>query len=330
MGVRVGDFQVVRAVGRGGTAGVHLGRRLSDGAAVAMKIVPAARAGTLRREATLAAAIDHSHIPAVLDVVSDGEWAALVTEFLPGGSLAGLLRRRGRLSPGETLTVLLPLAAVLAVAHERELVHGDVSTGNVLFDAAGRPLLADLGAARAAADMGGPVALTPADVAPEVARGAPPTPAADLFGLGSVALACLTGRSAWPAQTVREVIAAAAGDRWPDPGNCPAAPVLAAAVRSLLAAEPARRPGAAALFLQLRAAPVSRSRSTWPCHQAGSGGSSPGPRPPRPTPPQLPSGPPGPPPPRPPGRRRRGVRSAVGTGIRRSSAIWPRFTGRRR
>ena len=201
MTIRVGDYQTVRALGHGGTAGVHLGRRLSDGARVAMKVVPIDAAGGLRREAALAAAIDHPHLPAVLDVVTEGEWAVLVTELAVGGSLADLLARRDLLTPEETLTVLIPLAAVLAVAHERQVVHGDVTPANVLFDGAARPLLADLGAARTDAEGGDRVWITPAAAAPEVARGGPPTPAADLFGLGSVALSCLTGRPAWAAET---------------------------------------------------------------------------------------------------------------------------------
>ena len=68
--------------------------------------------------------------------------------------------------------MLLPIASALATAHERGVVHGDVAPANILFDATGRPLLADLGAARAAVELGAPVSATPTHVAPEVARGA--------------------------------------------------------------------------------------------------------------------------------------------------------------
>ncbi len=113
--------------------------------------------------------------------------------------------------------MLLPIAAAVATAHERGVVHGDLSPANILFDAAGRPVLADLGAARAAGELGEPVSATPGYVAPEVARGAPLTAAADLFSLGAVALHCLTGRPAWNADDLRDVVIQSTIGQWPDP-----------------------------------------------------------------------------------------------------------------
>ena len=123
------------------------------------------------REAALASAVDHPHLVSVIDVIGSADRAMLVTELAIGGDLADLLDRRGKLTAGETLTVLLPMAAALATAHERQIVHGDLSARNIVFDRAGRPLLADLGAARAAAELSLPVATTPVDAAPELARG---------------------------------------------------------------------------------------------------------------------------------------------------------------
>ncbi len=253
MTFQVGDYEATEPLGAGGSAEVWLGVRRATGDAVALKVFPADALPAVQREAALAAVVDHPHVVKVLDVVADADRAVLVTEYAAGGDLADLLQRRGRLSSGETLTVLLPLAAALATAHERQVVHGDITPGNILFDHAGRPLLSDLGAARAAADSGGPVSTTAPDAAPELARGAEPTPATDMFSLGSVALACLTGRSAWPADDLRDVLIQAAAGQWPDPGDdCGPAPLIAS-VRALLQHDPERRPGAASLVLDLRA-----------------------------------------------------------------------------
>ena len=119
MTFQVGEYEATELIGTGGSAQVWRGRRASNGAAVAIKIFPPDRLPAVRREAALAAAVDHPHVVAVLDVVADTERAALITEYADGGDLATLLDRRGTLSPGETLTVLLPLAAALATAHER-------------------------------------------------------------------------------------------------------------------------------------------------------------------------------------------------------------------
>lgn len=250
----LGEYRAIELIGAGGSARVWRGQVIGSGEQVALKVFGADQLPTARREAALAAAVDHPHVVRVLDVLGDDERAVLVTELATGGDLSDLLDRRDRLSPGETLTVLLPLAAALATAHERGIVHGDLSAQNILFDRAGRPLLADLGAGRAAAEGGGPVAATPTDAAPELARGGTPCAATDMFSLGSLALACLTGRHAWPADDLRDVLIQAAAGQWPDPADVDGPPLLIRAVRGLLEHDPDRRPGAATLVMDLRAA----------------------------------------------------------------------------
>ena len=252
MTFELGGYRAERRIGAGGTATVYRGVEIGTGRVVALKVLPPDRLEQLEREAALAALVDHPHLPEVLGLVADRERAALVTEFAAGGTLAALLRRRGRLTEPETLTVLLPLAAALATAHERGVIHGDLSAGNVLFDLAGRPLLADLGAARAAAELVRPVSATPCDAAPELARGQEPDEACDMFSLGSLALACLTGRHAWPAESLRDVVIQATAGQWPDPGESVSAE-LAAVVRALLDPLPVARPGGAAVVMDLRA-----------------------------------------------------------------------------
>jgi serine/threonine-protein kinase len=120
-----------------------------------------------------------------------------------------------------------------------------------MIDADGRPLLNDLGAARVAVDCGIPVAANPGYVAPEVARGSVPDGAADVFALGAVALHCLSGRPAWNADDLRDVVVQSTVGQWPDPDDGDAPGPLLAAVRSALLDVPARRPGAASLVVDL-------------------------------------------------------------------------------
>jgi serine/threonine protein kinase len=269
MGISIDGYTADEPLASGGSAEVFRGLA-ADGREVAMKVIRGSADAALRRarrEAGLAAEVNHPHVLEILDIVADGEVVVVVTSFAPGGSLADLLARRGRLSVPESLTVLLPIAAAVATAHERGVVHGDLSPANILFEASGRPVLADLGAARAAGELGEPAVLTPGYVAPEVARGAPITEASDLFSLGAVALHCVTGRPAWNADDLRDVIIQSTVGQWPDPlASDPAvadraAPdrvdhrlpdPLVSVVRGLLEAEPLRRPGAAAAVLDLR------------------------------------------------------------------------------
>lgn len=213
---------------------------------------PADPAGRAEREAEICRAVAHPHVLAVQEVVHGSDLIALVMPAMDGGSLADLLAARGRLPWPEALTVLTPLADALAAAHERGYVHGDISPGNILFDRAGRPVLADFGAARAAAETGTPVAVTPMHVAPEIVRGALPDARSDLFSVGSVALCCLTGRPAWPADDLDDVLVQSVAGQWPDLEDHMAPPALCAVVRRLLAAEPADRGSAAALAVHLR------------------------------------------------------------------------------
>lgn len=256
MGITVGGYTAHAPISAGGTAQVWRGVA-EDGRPVALKVFDGAPDEALqlaRRELALTAQVDHPHLVELLEVVVDGRSVVLVSELAAGGSLADLLARRGSLRPGETLTVLLPIASALATAHERGVVHGDVSPANILFDAAGRPLLADLGAAKAAVEVGAPVSATPTHVAPEVARGAATAASSDLFSLGAVALQCLTGRPAWAADDLRDVVIQSTVGQWPDPDEVAAPPVLLRVVRELLDADPARRPGAATVVLDLRRA----------------------------------------------------------------------------
>ncbi len=258
MGITVAGYTAHEPIGAGATAQVWRGVA-DDGRPVALKVFGTAPDEALRlarRELALAAEVDHPHLVELLEVVADGTSVVLVSELAVGGSLADLLARRGSLSPGETLTVLLPIASALATAHERGVLHGDVSPANILFDGAGRPLLADLGAARAAIEAGVPVSATPTHVGPEVARGAAPAASSDLFSLGAVALHCLAGRPAWNADDLRDVVIQSTVGQWPDPDGVPASAALLRVVRALLDADPARRPGAATVVLDLRQAGV--------------------------------------------------------------------------
>lgn len=238
----------------GGAARTRVRRavRSVDGAPVAIKVFPAGEEDRARREADIAGAIDHPHLLRGSPVVARDGTAGLVFPWLAGGSLTDLIAVRRRLRWPEVLTVLIPIADALTAAHERGLVHGDVSPGNVLFSGDGRPMLADFGAARAATETGTEVLVTPQHVAPEIVRGAAPSPASDLFSLGSVALFCLTGRPAWPADDLQDVLIQSTAGQWPELEENMAPGPLREVVRRLLEPEPAERGSAARLAVELR------------------------------------------------------------------------------
>lgn len=249
----MGAFRGIRRLG-GGTHGEVWLAAAPDGARVALKVLalPSDKAmDAARRELALAARIDHPHLLGARSVVCEGDRVALVLPWAAGGSLADLLARRATLTVAETLTVLIPVADVLAVAHERGVVHGDLSPANILLTADGRPLVADLGAGRLVLDGDRPIVGTPGCVAPEVARGGIAQPSSDVFALAAIGLWCVTGRPAWNATDLRDVVVQSTVGQWPDPGDAAGPPRFLAALRAALSDLPAHRPGAAALRIEL-------------------------------------------------------------------------------
>jgi eukaryotic-like serine/threonine-protein kinase len=132
-------------------------------------------------------------------------------------------------------------------------VHGDLSPGNVVFTAEGRPVLTDLGTARLVGDTAR-AEVTPAYVDPVVARGGAPGPASDVFGVAAAAFHALTGIAPWNAADASGTLSVAAGGELPDLALlAPDAPAeLLRVVRRGLSAEPHQRGSAAEFALDLR------------------------------------------------------------------------------
>ena len=230
-----------RLLGTGSSGEVWAAVEVGTGRAVALKVLHGQGRGEVsRRESALQRRLDHPHLLALLRTTrtTDGR-TALVTELAAGGSLAALVRARGGLDPGEVVTVLTPLAGALADLHDRGVVHGDVSAGNVLFLADGRPVLADLGTA-GLLGVDPATHATPGYADPAVARGAGLAPASDVHALGALAWFALTASVAEPAGQRPPLIPVA-------PGTPPA---LASLVERCLDPEPRRRPGAAEVAVQ--------------------------------------------------------------------------------
>lgn len=260
MTFKVPGYRVNQLLGRGSHGEVWSARANGSGELVALKRIVTADAGiatAARAEAAVLAALDHPSLIQLREFIAMDAAVILVMELANAGSLAGLLGRRDRLSPGEVASTLSPIAAALAHAHHEGVLHGDVSAANVLFSEAGHPKLADFGVARM---VGGDAEVigTPAYLDPVIAAGGVPGAASDVFSMGAVALHCLTGTGPWhsgEATGVDDVLAGAARGSIPNLAarleHCP--PDLAAVVIRALDPAPYRRGTAAEFALDLRA-----------------------------------------------------------------------------
>lgn len=222
------------------------------------------------REAQAAAAVDHEHVMPVYAVCQDAPLPYLVMPFNQGESLQQRLDREGRLSFAETLRIGRAVAAGLAAAHARGLVHRDVKPGNILLSTDGRVRLADFGLAQAADAVrmtrSGILTGTPGYMAPEQLEGAAPDARTDLFALGAVIYRMLTGRGPFDAPTAMAVMKRVAFDDPPpikEVVRPPPPPWFITLTEDLLQKKAAARPpGAAAVVDRMdgKSAPDSRSR----------------------------------------------------------------------
>ncbi|MBB4912093.1 serine/threonine-protein kinase [Actinophytocola algeriensis] len=196
------------------------------------------------REGRIAARLHHPNAISVFDVVDEDGAPCLIMEYLPSKSLAMVMSERGPLPAREVARIGAQSAAALAAAHAAGIVHRDVKPGNILLGDDGTVKITDFGISRASDDVTvtktGMIAGTPAYLAPEAAVGNDPTPASDVFSLGSTLYAAVEGEPPFglTENTLQLLHAVAAGRINPPQLAGPLTGVLVA----MLAAEPEQRP----------------------------------------------------------------------------------------
>jgi len=255
IGKSLGRYHILEQLGEGGMAIVYkaFDTRLEREVAVkviridnlAPKVLTRVRK-RFDREAKALARLNHSNIVQVIDF---GEYEGvpyLVMPYLPGGTLKHRIRH-GRISWGETIDLLAPIARALEYAHRQNIVHRDIKPSNVILSETGAPMLSDFGVAKVLSDSGETHELTgtgmgvgtPEYMAPEQFRGQADE-RADIYALGVVMYEMVTGRKPYIAKTPAEVIIKQAMDSLPRPSRF--APDLPASVENILIKSLAKAP----------------------------------------------------------------------------------------
>lgn len=255
-----GRYRLARPVGSGAMGAVWLARDERLDRDVALKQVFSQgsvgddeaehRRAAVLREGRAAARVRHEHAVTVQDVTVDGGRAWLVMDHFPSESLGTQLRRTGPLPVPEAARIGAAVAGALAAAHDAGVVHADVKPGNVLVGESRPPTakLTDFGIARMMSEAAGSgeddIVGTPVYFSPEVARGLDPTPASDVFSLGSTVWTLVTGSPPFGSdEDTRALLRRVATGELPDTDPVGAlGPVLS----RLMAPHPADRPDAAA------------------------------------------------------------------------------------
>lgn len=214
-----GEYEILRELGRGGTAVVYLARHRETGDEVAIKLVrdqfsrDEEAVARLAREARFVARLHHPNVVPVRDVLDFGEaGVALVMTHVPGHTLRQILRDEGALAPDRVSRILRDLALALDAAHAVGIVHRDVKPENVFITDEGRAVLADFGIARSMSSeaqqltMHGVAIGTPAYMAPEQIDGVELDARADIYSLGLLGWEMLTGRRPFAGEALYSVL----------------------------------------------------------------------------------------------------------------------------
>ena len=207
-------YRIVALAGRGGMGEVYRAEDLKLAQIVAIKFLPESLSkdpGALARfhsEVRIARQVSHPNVCRMFDIGDADGVTFLTMEYVDGEDLSSLVRRIGRLSPDKATEIARQTCAGLAAAHERGVIHRDLKPANLMLDSAGKIRITDFGLAGIAASIQGAEvrAGTPAYMAPEQLAGKEVTVKSDLYSLGLVLYEILTGKRAFEATTLPELI----------------------------------------------------------------------------------------------------------------------------
>jgi predicted Ser/Thr protein kinase len=247
-GTTVAGYRIESVIGAGGMGTVYEATQLSLDRTVALKVLAPAFgrdgdfANRFRREAMLQAALEHPSIVPVYEAGESDDGLFIAMKLVRGSDLKRLAEEG--LEPERALAILAQAAAALDTAHASGLVHRDVRPQNILVDGEERAYLADFGLTKGAGDRG--VTLTGQYMgsldyaAPEVVRGEPWGPQADVYAFAAVLCEALTGEPPFLHETEAALLYAHVNE----PPPCPSdrRPELPGALDDVVARGLAKRP----------------------------------------------------------------------------------------
>ena len=223
VGQKIGGFEIVEMIGRGGMGVVYLARDTKLDRSVAVKSMPAELQASstaqarFQREAKLLASLNHPNIAVIHEIIEQEEGASyLVLEYVPGQTLTQRIAHKP-LKLEQALSIGQQVAEAMSAAHDKGVIHRDLKPGNIKITPDGRVKVLDFGLAKASASEAiteettvtqpGHVMGTPAYMSPEQARGKPTDKRSDIWSFGSLMYEMLTGHLPFEGETATEILA---------------------------------------------------------------------------------------------------------------------------
>ncbi len=215
---RIGDYELLEQIARGGMGIVYRARQRSLGRMVAVKMIVAGHFASdemkqrFRAEAESAARLRHPNIVAIHEIGEHEGQPFLSMDYIAGRTLAELVRD-GPLGPAQAARCVRAIAQAVHFAHEHGTLHRDLKPSNVLIDEHDQPHITDFGLAKQLGDdseltLSGQVLGSPAYMSPEQAAGrrAKISPASDVYSLGAILYHLVTGRPPFQGGTPQSIL----------------------------------------------------------------------------------------------------------------------------
>lgn len=212
----VREFKVERLLGKGGMSLVYLAREPELSRQVAVKVLPLqlsfdeSAIDRFKREAKIAASLDHPHIVPVFRVGATPAFLWYSMKYVKGRSLAEVIQQAGPIDLESTLDVVEQVAGALNYAHRRGVVHRDIKPSNIMLDQDGWVTVCDFGVAKAFGSLPltqtGRALGTPAYMSPEQCFGKTLDGRSDQYALAALTFECLAGRPPFVAGSVGEYV----------------------------------------------------------------------------------------------------------------------------
>lgn len=216
-------YRIVGLLGKGGMGEVYRADDLKLGQAVALKFLPehllsdGAALARFHREVRVARQVSHRNVCRVYDIGEIRGQHFLSMEYIKGEELSSLLRRIGRLPADKATEIARQLCAGLSAAHDNGVLHRDLKPANVMIDGDGNVRILDFGLAGLVEEFRDDEvrAGTPAYMSPEQLAGRELTIKSDIYALGLVLYEVYTGRRAFEAGSLAELIQLRKGETTP-------------------------------------------------------------------------------------------------------------------
>jgi serine/threonine-protein kinase len=247
-----GRYRIIALLGKGGMGEVYRADDLTLGQPVALKFLPeeATRDESLlerfRNEVRVARRVSHPNVCRVYDVGEVDGHTFFTMEYVDGEDLASLLRRIGRLPQDKAIEISRQLCAGLAAAHAKGVLHRDLKPANIMLDGRGQVVITDFGLAGLNDQIQGADIRsgTPAYMSPEQLAGKEVTARSDIYALGLVLYEVFTGKRAFTAEALAELVRTRGGTTPSRPSSVvkDLDPAVERVILRCLEPDPARRP----------------------------------------------------------------------------------------